>query len=202
MTTETILRHGSSGEGKASAVSPHKLAHVVLRTSRYKEMIEWYKTMLYADIAYSDDLLTFLSYDEEHHRVALLHVPGLIDHDGPSPGVHHFAFTFESLGGLLSTYERVRDLGIKPVFVINHGPTTSLYYEDPDRNSVEFQIDNIDDVVEAGKFFYSKEFAENPVGVEFDPEDLVRRYKAGEPEAELKKRPNVGPRGLDDIKLR
>jgi catechol 2,3-dioxygenase-like lactoylglutathione lyase family enzyme len=192
----------STSEQAAGLVRPQRLAHVVLRTSRYAEMIEWYKTMLSADVAFSDNLLTFLAYDEEHHRIALLHVPGLEDQDKPSPGVHHVAFTYACMRDLLFTYERLRDVGIKPVFVINHGPTTSMYYEDPDRNSIEFQIDNIDDVVEAGKFFFSKEFAENPVGVEFDPEDMVRRFKAGEAEADLKKRPNIGVRGLEDIKLR
>ena len=34
------------------------------------------------------------------------------------------------------------------------------------------------------------------VGVDFDPDALLARFTAGEPEAELKKRPDIGPRGL------
>jgi catechol-2,3-dioxygenase len=31
---------------------------------------------------------------------------------------------------------------IEPVIPVDHGPTTSFYYEDPDRNSVELFVDN------------------------------------------------------------
>jgi hypothetical protein len=40
------------------------------------------------------------------------------------------------------------------------------------------------------------EFAENPIGVDYDPEDLVRRLQAGESEESIKKRENIGPRGV------
>src|SRR5690606_20254351 len=109
---------------------------------------------------------------------------------------------YATLNDLMSTYERLKKMDIKPVYVINHGPTTSLYYADPDGNQLEFQIDNYDTVEEAGKFFFSKEFAENPIGVEFDPDELLARLRAGEPESELKKRPNVGSKDLSDVKLK
>ena len=189
-------------DASAPIVSPLKFAHFVLRTSRYAEMIEWYKTVLGADITFTSDFLTFLAYDDEHHRVALIHVPGLADQEAGVAGVHHTAFTYASLHDLLGTYARLRDAAIKPIFVINHGPTTSLYYADPDGNQIELQVDNFDTVEEAGAFFYSPEFAENPVGVEFDPEDFVARLANGEAEAVLKRRPNDGARNLADIKLR
>src|SRR3546814_6456525 len=88
------------------------------------------------------------------------------------------------------------------VFPINHGPTTSMYYADPDGNQIELQVDNYDKIEDATAFFYSEAFAENPVGVEFDPDELLRRLRAGEPEEDLKRRPDVGKRGLADIKLR
>jgi len=34
-------------------------------------------------------------------------------------------------------------------------------------------------------YFQSQAFAENPVGVTYDPEELCRRYEAGEPMVEL-----------------
>src|SRR3546814_17462514 len=67
----------------------------------------------------------------------------------------------------MATYERLRDKGIRPVFPINHGPTTSMYYADPDGNQIELQVDNYDKIEDATAFFYSEAFAENPVGVEF-----------------------------------
>lgn len=187
---------------ETAIISPIKLAHVVLRTSRYDEMVGWYESVLGAKPAFANDILTFLSYDEEHHRIAIVNMPGLADQTDGIAGVHHVAFTFASLADLTASYARLRDQGIKPVYVINHGPTTSMYYADPDGNQIELQVDNYDTIEEATAFFYSPAFAENPIGVEFDPEDLLKRLAAGEPEKRLKQRPDIGKRGLADVKLR
>jgi len=192
---------GESGS-HAAPIRPTKLAHFVLRTSRYEEVVAWYKTVLCAEARFESELLSFLSYDEEHHRVAVIRVPELADQVDGMAGVHHVAFTYASLDDLLATYERLRDIGIKPIYVINHGPTTSFYYTDPDKNQLEFQVDNYDTIEEATEFFFSEDFRENPIGVEFDPEELIRRLRQGESEKSLKKRPRVGERGLADIKLR
>jgi catechol-2,3-dioxygenase len=192
---------GSTALTNDGVIRPVKLAHFVLRSSRYAEIVAWYQLVLGCRAVFANDLLTFLTYDDEHHRVAILNVPDLATQAGGVAGVHHIAFTYGSLGELLAHYERLRDAGIKPVFVINHGPTTSLYYADPDGNQLEFQVENYADVVESTKFFFSDEFAENPIGVEFDPEDLIARMRAGEPEESLKKRPRAGARGLADVKL-
>lgn len=189
-------------EAKGNIVSPIKLAHFVLRTSRYEEMVAWYKRVLNARPAFENGLLTFLSYDEEHHRVALIHVPDLKDQTDGFSGVHHTAFTYGSLSDLMENYARLREIGVRPIYVINHGPTTSLYYADPDGNQLEFQVENYDSVEESTQFFYSPQFAENPIGVEFDPEEMLSRLRSGEPEAQLKHRPNAGAKGLADVKLR
>ena len=62
--------------------------------------------------------------------------------------------------------------------------------------------DNYDTVEKAGKFFYSPAFAKNPIGVDFEPTELVRRFHAGEDEASIKQRPDSGARGLDTLNLR
>ena len=184
------------------AISPARLAHVVLRSSQFDALVEWYKTVLCAKIAFTDGALAFLTYDEEHHRIAVLNIPGLQRQPDGMTGMHHMAFTYASLRELVANYERLDQLGIRPVTCINHGPTTSMYYADPDGNQVELQIDNYDTVEEAGEFFYSPAFAKNPIGVDFDPADLVRRFYAGEDEGTIKKRPDSGARGLDSLNLR
>ena len=68
---------------------------------------------------------------------------------------------------------------------INHGPTTSMYYRDPDGNKVELQIDNYDDAQAMHDFMHSAQFEKNPIGVDFDPDELARGYHAGRPQAEL-----------------
>ena len=185
-----------------SIVSPVKLAHFVLRTSQFAEMLAWYKLVLNASAAFESPNIAFLSYDDEHHRVAFLNVPGLAPQSDGVAGVHHVAFTFGDLTTLLENYVRLRDLGIKPAWPVNHGPTTSLYYVDPDGNQLEFQVDNYDTVEAAGEFFFTEDFEKNPIGVDFNPEDLLARLRAGEDEAKLKLRPPSGPRGVETIPLR
>lgn len=176
---------------------PAKLAHFVVRTSRYREVVDYYKDLLCAHQSFANDVLTFLTYDDEHHRIAVLHVPALADQQAGVAGVHHVAFTYHALCDLIENYERAKRKGIEPVWCTNHGPTTSFYYRDPDGNQLELQVENFDTIEASTKFFFSPEFAENPIGVDFDPAELARRFHAGEPEAELKKRPAAGPRGLD-----
>lgn len=198
MTQETL----PDASAAAKTIPPARLAHFVLRTSRFQEMIDWYKTVLGAEAAFQNEILAFLSYDDEHHRVAFLNMPDLAEQQEGVAGFHHAAFTYSSLSDLMATYKRLRDVGIKPIFPINHGPTTSMYYQDPDGNQIELQVDNYDQIEDATAFFYSPAFAENPIGVEFDPEDLLRRVEAGEDEEVLKRRPDIGQRGLEAVKLR
>ncbi len=182
---------------------PAKFSHVVYQTNRIPEMRDWYRAVLEAYVVYEDPHIGFLSYDDEHHRIAFLD-PGPLSPRTPAPrhekaptvgsvgdlratgqaGVHHVAFTFGSLGDLLGNYVRLKGLGIVPYWCINHGPTTSMYYRDPDGNQVELQIDNYP-VEEGRAWMHSPAFAKNPIGVEFDPDALVARFKAGVPLAEL-----------------
>src|SRR3546814_3574325 len=64
----------SSDLAGQQAISPQRLAHFVLRTSRFEELVDWYQTVLGATPAFKNELLAFLSYDEEHHRVAILKI--------------------------------------------------------------------------------------------------------------------------------
>ena len=193
-----VLESPAQTTSKA-VISPVRLAHVVLRSSQFDALVEWYKMVLGASIAFSDGHLAFLSYDEEHHRIAVLNIPGLQPQVAGVAGMHHMAFTYASLGDLVATYERLGKSGINPVTCINHGPTTSMYYADPDGNQVELQVDNYDTVEKAGEFFYSPAFAKNPIGVDFEPAELARRFHAGEDEASIKQRPDSGARGLDTL---
>ena len=91
------------------------------------------------------------------------------------------------MGELLGIYLRLKNEGMLPVWSINHGPTTSLYYADPNGNRVELQIENFGSDAEVQRFVESEVFLKNPIGVEFDPDQLVARFEAGDPIEELKK---------------
>ena len=187
---------------KTGIVSPIKMAHVVLRTSRMKELMAWYQLALNATVAHEGENIAFLAYDEEHHRIAFIAIPNLAPQPDGIVGVHHVAFTYASLKDLLRNYVRLKGHGIEATWPVNHGPTTSIYYTDPDGNQVEFQVDNYETVEEAGEFMSTDAFDTNPIGVDFDPEEMLRRIEAGEAEAELKLRPASGPRDVDTIPLR
>lgn len=175
---------------------PVKLAHLVFKTRDKRRLMDWYATVLAARNVFENDFIGFLTYDDEHHRVAVIEDRSLSPAEPGTTGLHHAAFTYADLPTLLATYRRLRDAGIAHAHAINHGPTTSIYYADPDGNRVELQIDNFADAAEAAAWFESVEFAENPIGVDFDPEVLCARLAAGESLASLTRRPNIGPRGL------
>ena len=183
-----------------NVLRPAYLAHVVLRTpdpASFKLMCDFYVEFLDAEITFSNDVLCFLTYDEEHHRIAVGIFHNTVGREKvkqQQAGLAHVAFTYNTLQDLAISYRQRKALGMKPFWCVNHGPTTSLYYHDPDGNELECQVDNFDTVPEAARFFASKEFDENPIGVDFDPEELVERLKRGEDEGSIKRRRNIGKR--------
>jgi len=75
------------------AISPAKFAHFVLRTGQLDTMAEWYRTLLNARVVFRDQMLCFLSYDDEHHRLALINMPGAGVRDPHSTGTDHVAYS-------------------------------------------------------------------------------------------------------------
>ena len=182
----------NSADPNDDTLAPDYLAHWVVKTTRSKEMITWYHTVFGAHIVHEDSKLAFLTWDGESHRLALVKLPRLLRYLFPLArlrrklyGVDHLGFTVRSLEQLLSTYERLKKAGITPVWSINHGPTTSLYYEDPDGIRLEFQTENLPTAKETAEYFHSSAFAENPIGVNFDPDYLLERLRSGADQTEL-----------------
>ena len=161
-------------------IRPSKLAHIVLRTARFDEVVHWWSTVLGATPRHESPVITFLTYDDEHHRLAIINNPNLDDNDRRQAGFEHVAFTYDTLDDLLATYARLRDADITPIAPIHHGMTMSLYYADPDGTQCELQVDVMDEPT-AAAFMASDVFAANPIGVPLDPEDLITRRAAGEP---------------------
>lgn len=182
-------------------ISPWKLAHVVLRTSpaQFQTMVTFYKDFLGAETTYENEFLSFLTYDDEHHRIAIGAIPGTSTKVPTSSGLEHMAFSFPTLTDLVLAYRQRKAKGIHPIWSVNHGPTTSIYYQDPDGNQIETQVDNFDKNEDANDFMASKSFSENPIGVDFDPEVVIKQLLAGESDAKLKQRKDIGPRGVDSI---
>ncbi len=174
-------------------IRPSKLAHVVIRSVKYEQTRDWYLQVLNAEIAFENEFVCFLRYDDEHHRIGIIKSPQSSPLDDGAAGVEHIAFTFNDLGELLANYLRLKELGIEPFWPIIHGPTVSLYYRDPNRIKVELQYDVFDSVEEVDAFFAAGSYIENFMGVIFDPDDMIKRFEAGESLRSLTKRPPLPP---------
>jgi catechol-2,3-dioxygenase len=72
-----------------NVLSPTKLAHVVLKTSQsnFHAMCDFYKKFLGAHAVFENGFLCFLTYDDEHHRIAIAALPGIQTKDATSAGL-------------------------------------------------------------------------------------------------------------------
>jgi catechol-2,3-dioxygenase len=174
----------------AMTIQPQTFAHVVFRTYHFEEMLNWYVTVFDAKVQYQNPVIAFVTYDHEHHRVALINM-GLVKGPGDAraprgqPGMDHLAYGYRSLTELMDKYIELRDKGILPYWCIHHGVTVSCYYTDPDGNQLEFQADCFDSNEGSNGFMHGPHYDLNPIGVEFDPEHMVAQLRAGVPESEL-----------------
>ena len=177
--------HGTNGVNGANGVngtsthhSPKSLAHVVFRTTtaNYQAMIQFYQDILSAHIVHTSPVLTFLRYDEEHHRIAIIQTP----ETAPKPknagfaGLDHVAFTYPTLTQLAQQYTYLKSKAknpLLPMWCVNHGPTTSMYYRDPDGNKIELQVDNFDVPEDADSFMSGPNYDMNPMGTDFDADE-------------------------------
>lgn len=173
--------------GNGRRIVPSKLAHYVVRAKRFEEMLAWYRKVFLMQTSFEAPVIAFLTYDDEHHRIAFLNTGHLPAPDTMTTGVDHVAFTYESLSDLLLTWERLKREGVEPFWCINHGMTTSMYFYDPDGNEVELQSDNFPTMEECKAWFASKDFEANPIGVDYDPAALLERLRQGDPVSELVK---------------
>ena len=175
---------------------------LVVRQNSDKRTCLYIWTILTArpgSVTYGSDMISFITYDDKHHRIAILNVPGTGPKDPKSSGLEHIAFTFPTIRTLLLAYRQRKARGISPVWSVNHGPTTSIYYKDPDGNMLETLVDDFDTVEGANAFMSSPQFAENPIGTDIDIEKMINRLSNGEDEAVLKKRVEIGPRELPNL---
>jgi catechol-2,3-dioxygenase len=157
-----------------------KFAHVVLQTSKLEEMRDWYCALLEGHVVYEGHGLSFVTFDDEHHRIAFMSPPVPLEAKSPAAaGMHHVAYTFAKLDDLLDRCTDLKARGIEPLAPVQHGVTTSIYYRDPDGNFVEMQVDNFPDADEATAYMTGPEFEDDPVGVCFEPEKMIDARRAG-----------------------
>jgi catechol 2,3-dioxygenase len=169
--------------------------HFNLKTTRLQELIDWYTTVVGAEVTFKDATGAWLTNDGANHRIALLCFPGFVDDADRETrtGMHHSAFEYDNFTDLNESYLRLRDAGIEPDICIDHGMTLSYYYKDPDGNRVELQVDNFGDWHASKEWMRtSPEFRANPIGVFVDPARIAEAAAAGESFTEIHRRAIAG----------
>jgi catechol-2,3-dioxygenase len=174
----------------AVPVAVPALHHVNLKTARLQEMTDWYGVVVGMRPTHIFEGGAWLSNDAANHRLALVSTP--LVRDDPEKllhaGIHHTAFEYATLDELLETYARLKESGVKPHSVLDHGMTLSFYYPDPDGNSVELQVDLFGDWASSTEFMHGERFAADPIGTYVDPEQLIAAWRDGVGAEELHRR--------------
>ena len=183
------------------------LHHVNFKTMRLQEMIDWYSKVVGVDVNFRFPGGAWVSNDRANHRIAFLAVPRLKDdaEKVAHTGLHHTAFEYDSFDDLMSSYARLKGLGIEPDVCFNHGLSTSLYYADPDGNLVELQVDNFEDWDRSSEWMRTApEFAANPIGVPFDADLVLAAHEDGVPFDQIREHSYAGkypPRSTPNLHL-
>ena len=142
------------------------------------------------------DELTFLAFDEEHHRVAiantlpvfrnlsfipkqLMKLKNWLNASFPSiVGLDHISYKLNPIDKWFDFYFSAKKKGLLPYWTINHGWITGMYYKDPDGNLVEIFFEHFRSVEEFKKNI-APDFSDEPVGTNMDVEVLYKLFKEG-----------------------
>jgi catechol 2,3-dioxygenase-like lactoylglutathione lyase family enzyme len=162
-----------------------KLAHLVLQTGQLPALRDWYLEVLDAHVVFENEFLSFMTFDDEHHRLAIAQLADPVQRTAATVGMAHSAYTYPDLLSLLAKYQELARAGIHPQAPVQHGVTTSIYYRDPDGNMVELQIDNFATPEEATGYMRGDEYRFDPLGPSFDPDLMLAALRAGSPPSEL-----------------
>ena len=76
-----------------------------------------------------------------------------------------------------------------------------MYYHDPDGNQIEIQVGDFDTTKTRAGLWWDLFSRKIPLELIFTPEELIRRVESGESHANIKKRVENGPRGMESIPL-
>ena len=176
-----------------------RLQHCGLTTGNLDGMLEWYRKVLgmtvhkrvAAPTGSPFKTVAFASNDEVNHRLSFFETPSLVvdaDRDRHAR-VQHIAFEYKILDDLLGTYVRLKKLGIPLLWAADQFIQTAIYYQDPDGNILELNVNNFSDdwtVTEQLKNLPSQ------LHVNLDPEKMIEALQAGASAWEVHERAVAG----------
>ena len=168
-----------------ASLPPMRLGEIVLKTARYEELKSWYCQVLDCPSPFEHAVRaplpqpgapTRMCFFRLHTEppfqdvVALFEVPGTGLEAGNDPGLHHLQLRNASINVLQERFRRLKRCGIAPHRAMDHGPSTSLYYHDPDHNLVEIASSNFGTLEETLACLASESYLRNPSGLAIDPD--------------------------------
>ena len=126
-----------------------RLAHMGIFVRDREKMVKFYSDVLGLMVTDEGEAspggvssgvhLTFMSADPgEHHQVVL--VTGRPEDSGFNP-INQVSFLVESLGQLREVHRRALDRGATAMRTVSHGNAWSIYFKDPEGNTVEAYLD-------------------------------------------------------------
>lgn len=196
--------------------SPDDFHHIAFKTTNYDNMVDFYKKLFGCKPLYQSDLITFLAYDDEHHRIAIANTSDVLgslnfiqknvmklkiflNRKIPSiEGLDHISYRINPIDKWFDFYFKAKDRGLNPLWTVNHGWISGLYYKDPDNNLVEVFFEHFSSADEF-KQNISPDFEDEPIGTNMDVEILYDMFKSGTPFKDLIKKGNTVPEGKKPV---
>ena len=195
---------------------PDAFHHVAWKTMQYEKMVDFYTKLFGCEALYESDQITFLAFDQEHHRVAIANTSPVLERVGFIPrliiklknwlnknlpdtvGLDHISYLLNPIDKWFEFYQNAKNNGIEPHWTINHGWITGMYYKDPDGHLVEIFFEHWRNEAEF-KTNIAPDFIEEPVGTNMDIEVLYEMFKTGATFEELIVKGNTVPEGKKPV---
>ena len=122
-----------------------ELSHLGIFTDRQEEMLAFYEQVLGlvvtdAGVAqkFKRRIVFMTSHPERHHQFVLV---ARTPEDPPCSPLFQISFRVHSLALLREAHIRAMAAGVIHFRPINHGNSWSLYFEDPERNTIEVYME-------------------------------------------------------------
>ena len=119
-----------------------EIGHVLLRVLDLERSKKFYSEVLGFQVLEEDPAHggTFMALPGQSHSIDLFQVKDAAAAERQTPGVRglgHIAFRVESEGALKDAYAALREHGVDITRTIDHVSQKSVYFEDPDGNTLE-----------------------------------------------------------------